>query len=37
VINYLSLKYVGQATYQGPPDEVRVTYRIRPDAAWGNG
>lgn len=37
VINHLSQKYVGQATYQGPSDEVRVTYMIRPDSAWGNG
>jgi PPOX class probable F420-dependent enzyme len=37
MINRLSQKYVGEATYQGPPDEVRVTYMIRPDTVWGNG
>ena len=30
-INELSLRYVGNPIYQGPADEVRVRYTIRPD------
>lgn len=37
VINRLSEKYTGRAVYAGPGDEVRVTYKIRPDQVWGNG
>lgn len=37
VINRLSEKYTGRTVYAGPGDEVRVTYKIRPDQVWGNG
>jgi PPOX class probable F420-dependent enzyme len=30
-INELSLRYFNRAIYQGPADEVRVRYTIRPD------
>jgi len=30
-INELSLRYMGRPIYQGPADEVRVRYTIRPD------
>jgi PPOX class probable F420-dependent enzyme len=32
VINRLSEKYTGDATYGGPPTETRVTYKIRPES-----
>jgi len=37
VINRLSAKYTGNATYQKRPGEVRVTYRIRPDHVTASG
>ena len=37
VIDALSAKYLGQSTYSGPTDEVRVTYEVRVDHAWGSG
>lgn len=37
VIDQLAQKYLGRETYPGPRDEVRVTYRIEVDSAWGNG
>jgi PPOX class probable F420-dependent enzyme len=37
VINRLSEKYTGNATYDGPPTETRVTYKIRPDSITTRG
>ena len=36
-INRLSLKYIGNPKYDGPEDEVRVTYRILPSKIDAHG
>jgi PPOX class probable F420-dependent enzyme len=36
-INQLTKKYMGQDVYPGPPDEVRVTYVVRPEKVHGIG
>jgi len=36
-INKLSAKYTGNPVYGGPPDERRVTYRVRPERVTGWG
>jgi PPOX class probable F420-dependent enzyme len=36
-INKLSKKYLGKDVYPGPPDEVRVIYRVKPEKVHGNG
>lgn len=37
VIDALASKYLGEDVYPGPPEEIRVTYRILPDKVWGMG
>jgi PPOX class probable F420-dependent enzyme len=36
-INKLAKKYMGKDVYPGPPDEVRVTYIVRPEKVQGMG
>ncbi|HWR14006.1 MAG TPA: PPOX class F420-dependent oxidoreductase [Terriglobales bacterium] len=36
-INKLSKKYLGKDVYPGPPDEVRVTYIVKPEKVHGWG
>lgn len=35
MINRLAKKYMGADKYPGPPDEVRVTYTIKPEKVHG--
>ena len=37
VIDQLAMKYHGHDTYQGPPDQQRVTYRILPEHVHAQG
>jgi PPOX class probable F420-dependent enzyme len=36
-INSLSKKYTGNSVYDGPPEQIRVTYKIRIDHVNTNG
>jgi PPOX class probable F420-dependent enzyme len=36
-INKLSKKYLGKDVYPGPPNEVRVIYRVKPEKVQGMG
>ena len=36
-INKLAKKYLGKDVYPGPPDEVRVIYKVRPEKIQGMG
>jgi PPOX class probable F420-dependent enzyme len=36
-INKLAKKYLGKDVYPGPPDEVRVIYRVKPEKVHGMG
>ena len=36
-INKLAKKYLGKDVYPGPPDEVRVIYKVRPEKVHGMG
>jgi len=37
VINAMSLKYLNEPVYGGPPDETRVTYKILPERVHASG
>jgi PPOX class probable F420-dependent enzyme len=36
-INKLAKKYMGKDVYPGPPDEVRVIYKVKPEKVHGMG
>jgi PPOX class probable F420-dependent enzyme len=36
-INRLAKKYLGKDVYPGPPDEVRVIYKVKPEKIHGMG
>lgn len=37
IINAMSLKYLDEPVYGGPPDETRVTYKILPERVHASG
>ncbi len=37
IIDKMAKKYHGHDTYQGPPDQQRVTYRILPEQVHAQG
>jgi len=37
VVNAMSLKYLNEPVYGGPPDETRVTYKILPERVHASG